>query len=111
MIALKIATADAAANGATLDAPFATKDFMKSILSLINSGIFIQKEGHLTPLESIGLEGRLIPHLPFRQQRCCGRMQQCYLLRFQMCLHLCLCPVNNYDLFALSKPWHPREWR
>tara|TARA_A100001234_G_C12616296_1_gene381746 strand:- start:737 stop:901 length:165 start_codon:yes stop_codon:yes gene_type:complete len=49
MIALKNATADAAANGATLDAPFATKDFIKSILSLINSGVFIQKEGHFTP--------------------------------------------------------------
>ncbi len=29
MIALKTATTLAAANGATLDAPFATKDFMK----------------------------------------------------------------------------------
>lgn len=74
--------------------------------------IIYKNRGHFTPKESFGLEGRLNPHLPFRQSQVCecGRMQQCYLLRSQMFLHLCLCPVNSYNLFALSKPWHPRGW-
>ena len=75
--------------------------------------IIYKNRGHFTPKESFGLEGRLNPHLPFRQSQVCecGRMQQCYLLRSQMFLHLCLCSVNSYNLFALSKPWHPLEWR
>lgn len=49
-----------------LDAPFATKDFIKSILSLINSGVFIQKEGALHPHRVYWIRRKTYPPSPIQ---------------------------------------------